>query len=138
MLSQILEREISGQLEILSQQAHPIFFRQRWHFSALSTWLCLIRIQSRAARASLMPGPVTILWHGEKWLRIDGLGAWCQTHPAAPTHLRSIWIPFLPAQLADCEDCNRANWGTGQSLLFCAIQELISLLQNEIWFHEGF
>lgn len=52
--------------------------------------------------------------------------------------LRSIWIPFLPAQLADCVDCNRANWGTGQSLLFCAIQELISLLQSEIWFHEGF
>lgn len=85
-----------------------------------------------------MPDPGTIFWHGEKWLRIDGLGAWCQTHPAAPAPLGSVWIPFLPAQLADCVDCNKTNWGTGQSLLFCAIQELISLLQSEIWFPEGF
>lgn len=85
-----------------------------------------------------MPDPGTIFWHGEKWLRIDGLGAWCQTHPAAPAPLGSVRIPFLPAQLADCVDCNKTNWGTGQSLLFCAIQELISLLQSEIWFPEGF
>lgn len=44
-----------------------------------------------------MPGPRTIFWHGENWLRIDGLEAWCQTHPAAPTQIYLDTLPPCPA-----------------------------------------